>query len=240
MSPANLPIAEAFTQPEPEYADTIRTFKIGKRTVSLRLYKNGKIRRFLSSSKGVKEKCGRDTTYRFNDEMEALHNISLDNAVILTRKELRKLSQKDNVELRQHLKAAKNSEAVKADEVIAESVIEAPVTNTQPKSPIKSIVSEKDLSAKKLKGQGKLLFCGIADQTRRDKDSNRVETYSCFCIDIEDKESKATERLQGADLERALTDANANIGDQVEVYLMAVKKTGDARAKNLYEIRVIK
>jgi hypothetical protein len=246
MSPASLPIDQAFSQTEPEYADTISTFSIGKRTVSLRLYKNGKIRRFLSSSKSVKERCGREATYRYNNEMEPLFNMSLENAATQTRKELRNMSRQDNIELRKAVKPTKATAAVEA--VVApvippettessdndSSIAETPTTDTV-------AASNKVIDLKKLKGQGKLLSFGISEQTRKKKGSttNEVEKYSCFCVDIEDKESKATERLLGADLERALTEANAQIGDQVEVYLMAVKQMSKERSKNFYEIRII-
>lgn len=248
MTHTSLPVSEVFSQEEPEYADIIRTFTIGKRTVSLRLYKNGKIRRFLSSSKKVNERCGRLSTYRYNDEMESLTNMSLEDAAKQTRKELKKMSHQDNVELRKAVKPPKTSSVVEtvipdvsteADEQFSTDSLIAPA---QIHAKNTTAANSKVMDQKKLKGQGKLLSFGISEQTRKKKDTktNEVEKYSCFCVDIEDIDSKATERLLGADLERALTEADAKVGDQIEVYLMAVKPMGKDRSKNFYEIRIIK
>ena len=242
MSPSSLPIDPAFSQTEPEYADTISTFSICKRTVSLRLYKNGKIRRFLSSSKSVKERSGREATYRYSEEMEPLSNMSLDVAAAKTRRELKNMSRKDNIELRQTVKPAKvTSEAEAPQPAITTSADNNSVNSTHAApAPVTTFAGDKVMDQKKLKGQGRLLSFGISDQTRKKKGTNEVEKYSCFCVDIEDKDTKATERLLGADLERALTESKAQIGDQVEVYLMAVKQMTKERSKNFYEIRIIK
>lgn len=242
MSPSSLPVHAVFSQVEPEYAETFRTFTVGKRVVTLSLYRNGKIRRFLSSSKKVKEKCGREATYRYSEEMEPLSNMSLDIAAAQTRKELKNMSRKDNIELRQTVKPAKvTSEAEPPEPAITTSTDNNSVNPTHAvPAPVTTFVGNKVMDQKKLKGQGKLLSFGISDQTRKKKGTNEVEKYSCFCVDIEDKDSKATERLLGADLERALTESKAQIGDQVEVYLMAVKQMTKERSKNFYEIRIIK
>lgn len=242
MSPSSLPVHAVFSQVEPEYAYTISTFSIGKRTVNLRMYKNGKIRRFLSSTKKIKEKSGREAVYRYSDEMEPLHNISLERAAIQTRKELKNMSRKDNIELCQAVKPAKVTPEIEIS--VPATVIETgcnevakPITAQS-----SSVTDNKFFDINKLKGKGKLLFYGISENTRKVKGSatNEIEKYSCFCVDIENKESKATERLLGADLERALTKVDAQIGDQVEVYLMDVKQMSKERSKNFYEIRIIK
>lgn len=243
MSPSSLPVHAVFSQVEPEYADTFRTFTVGKRAVTLSLYKNGKIRRFLSCSKKVKEKCGREATYRYSEEMEPLSNMSLNVAAAQTRRELKNMSRKDNIELRQTVKPAKVTSVVETPEP---AITTTPADNNSVNSthsapgPVTTFVGDKVMDQKKLKGQGRLLSFGISDQTRKKKGTNEVEKYSCFCVDIEDKDSKATERLLGADLERALTESKAQIGDQVEVYLMAVKQMTKERSKNFYEIRIIK
>jgi hypothetical protein len=71
------------------------------------------------------------------------------------------------------------------------------------------------------------------------EDRKNGGTYSCYCIHLDDFALGTVHDIVGTDLERALKEANATIGDAIEVSLAGETKTpvkGKIRTKKIWSV----
>jgi len=86
--------------------------------------------------------------------------------------------------------------------------------------------------------RGRLVKQGVEDRP----DRNNGGTYSCFCIHLDDFALNAVHDIVGTDLERALKEVNAKVGDAIEVSLAGEttnKVRGKLRTKKIWSITKI-
>lgn len=79
---------------------------------------------------------------------------------------------------------------------------------------------------------GRLVYAGMAKRTQYDRTANKARTFEQFCIDLDDGHG-APERIWGVDLQRAVHEAGAQLGQQV-----VVEHLGKSGRKNRYRVIV--
>lgn len=110
---------------------------------------------------------------------------------------------------------------------------EVPVVKSSTAAP-KAKVVQKQPQTKKLVYRGNLLKYGMEQHS----DANGGQ-YSCYCIHIDDFDANAAQKIVGTDLERAIKESGAEIGDAIEVALVGETQTfnhGNRGKKKLWSV----
>lgn len=232
-----------------DFAASFLTFKSGKSAVTLRLYKNGRIRRFITTRTTVQPFGREKVQERNNLELDPLTGIELSEAKEITLEELKAIQTKGNKALRQIKKSVVAAAPTAPSKALPLS--EAPIVNATPAAPsptlnqVEQSTTESNNSRSesvasksgKLVVRGWLRFSGVGTNTRGH--GKNVHTFNSYCIDVQDELSKAEKRINGVDLERALQVSGAKNDDLIEVILIDEEDIGENRKKKFYDIKLI-
>ncbi len=203
-------------------ADRVQMFKIGElATVHCRFYMDDDLitRTVVMLDADAAKKHGR----RLSLDSLKLSATDQGRLMDVTESEVRKL-----VEVQLPSTA---STVVRKEVPVAEEVVETPdaVTAPEPESRAFMRTPRKGLAAY----TGALLSCGVEPQRR----GNR--TFDCYSITLDDEALGTHQQLSGTDLERALAESGASVGDRVRVEVVGETPTvvkGKPVTKKIWQV----
>ena len=189
-------------------ADRVQMFKIGElATVHCRFYMDDDLitRTVVMLDADAAKKHGR----RLSLDSLKLSATDQGRLMDVTESEVRKLVE---VEL-----PPTASTVVRKEVPVAEEVVETPEAASAPEPEARAFMRKprKGLAAY----TGALLSCGVEPQRR----GNR--TFDCYSITIDNEALGTHQQLSGTDLERALAESGASVGDRVRVEVVGETPT---------------